>query len=500
MNLRCAVLCILVGTTMALSQSQPLLQITAPASGTIFYPGQTVLVSVVADPSVLNIAVTMDIQSPNGFAGEPDASGQFSLTIPANTPIGPYKITASGTSPKVDDLAESQPVTISVENPLPIISLKTISTSLRLNPGDKLDIDVVATFSDGSKANVSRSTHTSFQSQDASIAMVGSEGEVTALSLGSTTVTAANGGLQTTVDVIVDAPRPPLAPEFLPPHTTAVVSPQPNAAGWNNSDVTVTFNATAQHGGSEIKQIIVNLSGAQKFRNVFPGSTATVTVSAEGVTTLDYYSVTTAGSMDKIKPITVQLDKTPPVLLASPMPAANANGWNNTNVTVSFTCTDALSGIASNGGLPGTIVLSNDGANQQVTGTCQDVADNVASATIAGINIDKTPPVITGMPSGCSLWPPNHKLVQVGTIGATGAPSGLATFNVNVSSNEPDGDQPEFLVSGSPLQPQTVQLKAERSGNGTGRVYTITAAASDLAGNVANSSATCTVPHDQSRK
>jgi hypothetical protein len=42
-----------------------------------------------------------------------------------------------------------------------------------------------------------------------------------------------------------------------------------------------------------------------------------------------------------------------------------------------------------------------------------------------------------------------------------------------------------------------VYLRAERPGNGHGRVYTIRATATDRAGNTATSTATCTVPHDQ---
>lgn len=42
--------------------------------------------------------------------------------------------------------------------------------------------------------------------------------------------------------------------------------------------------------------------------------------------------------------------------------------------------------------------------------------------------------------------------------------------------------------------------RAERSGTGSGRVYTLRAQAADRAGNMASASATCAVPHDQARK
>jgi hypothetical protein len=42
-------------------------------------------------------------------------------------------------------------------------------------------------------------------------------------------------------------------------------------------------------------------------------------------------------------------------------------------------------------------------------------------------------------------------------------------------------------------------LRAERSGNGAGRVYTITITCKDSAGNTASSTAKVTVAHDQGK-
>lgn len=288
--------------------------------------------------------------------------------------------------------------------------------------------------------------------------------------------------------------------DTIPPVTTAVAAPQPNTAGWNNSDVTVVLNSTDNEvGGSGVKQIQFSLTGAQTGSGIVQGNNASFTISKEGATLLSFAALDNAGNLESIKTLTIKLDKTPPSIVGSRSPAANVNGWNNTPVIVSFACSDSLSGLAS-GSPPANTVLSSEGTNQQVTGTCQDIAGNMASATMSGINIDLTPPTIAGLSTDCSLWPPNHKLVQVAVVNATDALSGPAGFNIAIASSEADGDQPQFLVSGGPLQPQTIQLRAERSGNGPGRVYTISATASDLAGNAATSSATCTVPHDQSGK
>jgi hypothetical protein len=61
-------------------------------------------------------------------------------------------------------------------------------------------------------------------------------------------------------------------------------------------------------------------------------------------------------------------------------------------VVVTFACSDALSGVAS---CAAPVTVSTEGANQQVTGTAVDRADNAASATVTGISIDKTAPAVT---------------------------------------------------------------------------------------------------------
>src|SRR5579859_3241044 len=91
--------------------------------------------------------------------------------------------------------------------------------------------------------------------------------------------------------------------------------------------------------------------------------------------------------------LVIKLDKTPPSITGARTPLANANGWSNMDVTVSFACSDVLSGLAP-GSPPGTALVSSEGVNQQVPGVCLDLAGNTASAIVSRINIDKTPPTI----------------------------------------------------------------------------------------------------------
>lgn len=93
----------------------------------------------------------------------------------------------------------------------------------------------------------------------------------------------------------------------------------------------------------------------------------------------------------------INIDKTPPVLTAN---ATTADGkpytggiWTNQNVTVTFTCTDTLSGVAM---VTSPVTISTEGANQSASGTCTDKAGNAATpVTFGGIKIDKTPPTTT---------------------------------------------------------------------------------------------------------
>jgi hypothetical protein len=124
---------------------------------------------------------------------------------------------------------------------------------------------------------------------------------------------------------------------------------------------------------------------------------------------------------------------------------------------------------------------------------------SLPGSQITVVPIDTTPPVISGMPvPGFTLWPLNHKLVTVAVISATDAESGVASFDVTATSNEPsDPSNPDFVIFGSGTGPRTVQLRADRLGDGTGRTYTITATAVDVVGNKSVLMGTCTVPHDQ---
>jgi hypothetical protein len=100
--------------------------------------------------------------------------------------------------------------------------------------------------------------------------------------------------------------------------------------------------------------------------------------------------------------------------------------------------------------------------------------------------VDTTPPVFFGewaVPA--ILWPPNHEMVTV-TVGAVvNDDCSSATWKIiDVQSNETGTGHtaPDWTILGD----HTVALRAERLGAGSGRVYSITLQAEDLAGNLSS--------------
>lgn len=116
-------------------------------------------------------------------------------------------------------------------------------------------------------------------------------------------------------------------------------------------------------------------------------------------------------------------------------------------------------------------------------------------------DLDATPPVITGLSTNpTSLWPPNHKFVNVAVAySVTDNSCRPVSCTLSVTSNEPvngpgDGNtSPDWIV----VDDHNVKLRAERSGGGNGRVYTITAACTDSSSNSFSQSTSVTVPHNQ---
>ena len=135
--------------------------------------------------------------------------------------------------------------------------------------------------------------------------------------------------------------------------------------------------------------------------------------------------------------------------------------------------------------------------------TATDDHGNASSCTATVTVVDTHPPEITVTVTPTSLWPPNHKMIAINaTVTVTDECDPNPTFTLtSITSNEPDnglgdGDQPNDIQGASYGTADTsFLLRAERSGKGTGRVYTITYTGKDSSNNTATATATVVVQH-----
>ncbi len=144
-----------------------------------------------------------------------------------------------------------------------------------------------------------------------------------------------------------------------------------------------------------------------------------------------------------------------------------------------------------------------DHATLADAGSYTVVATNSAGSATSGpatLTVrDVTPPTLSVTVTPAVLHPANHKMVAVrvtAQVSDAGDPSPVTKI-VAITSNEPvngtgDGNTSvDWQITG----PLTANLRAERSGNGSGRIYTITVESRDASGNVATRTVTVSVPH-----
>ena len=143
-----------------------------------------------------------------------------------------------------------------------------------------------------------------------------------------------------------------------------------------------------------------------------------------------------------------------------------------------------------------------------LTVTHTDPATQLAVSAQDTVNVtvnDTTPPTLTLVANPPVLWPPNHKLhdIQLSVFVSDACDPDPDFTLTSVSSNEPDngtgdGDTTND-IQGADLgtDDRAFRLRAERAGNGSGRVYTILGVVEDESGNSTNGSTRVVVPHDQ---
>ncbi len=213
------------------------------------------------------------------------------------------------------------------------------------------------------------------------------------------------------------------------------------------------------------------------------------------------------GSADFMVTVT---DTRPPVLSCPTVESVECAGFDGSPVQVMATATELCSG---------PVVLRNDRTarggdasgiyppgSTTVTFTATDGRFNQTQCTVS-VNVrDTTPPLLTVAVTPTVLWPPNHEMwpVRVAWQASDVCDPNVRVELVSVASSEPD-DSPGLEdgetsgdIAGTEIgtADAEVMLRAERSGQGSGRTYQIHYRAVDAAGGSTPAMAVVTVPHD----
>jgi hypothetical protein len=159
------------------------------------------------------------------------------------------------------------------------------------------------------------------------------------------------------------------------PQATATTSRQPNANGWFNAPLAVTFSGADATSGLDSCPELQSYGG--------PESAAALV----GGTCLDKAGNGTLASL------VVRYDSTAPIPSATPSRQPDANGWYNAPLTVSFAATDALSGAGSC--TAPKSYSTPDSLNASLTGNCLDRAGNQSTETTFAFMYDASAPVVT---------------------------------------------------------------------------------------------------------
>jgi hypothetical protein len=208
----------------------------------------------------------------------------------------------------------------------------------------------------------------------------------------------------------------------------------PYAGAWTNEDITVHFVC------SDALSLLADSCPADTVVNTSSDTTAGTVVTSGTIHD-------NAGNSSSAS-VTIYEDKTAPTITFHDRTPANGNGWNKTDVTVNWTCADALSGPVS---ASVSQTVSTEGANQSATGTCTDNAGNSKSDTQTGINIDEHAPTVaytsaTPAPNGYG-W---NNTDVIATFTATDTLSGFAGPSTTQTGTSTTSGEGSAVRVGSP--------------------------------------------------
>lgn len=209
-------------------------------------------------------------------------------------------------------------------------------------------------------------------------------------------------------------------------------------------------------------------------------------------------------------------DKVSPETIYELNSAEAVNGWYSSDVQITLLGRDRESGVAkteyriSDGEwteYTSPFTISKEGKHT-VEYRSIDVAGNEEKVKSIEIKIDKTAPTLNLTLNETTLLPANNRLVPI-TVDSVVEDAGSSIDSViltSLESNEPNdekgigNDEADIQEANVGTEDYNFKLRAERSGNKEGRIYTITYTATDKAGNSITKSAIVVVPHDKKNK
>jgi hypothetical protein len=200
---------------------------------------------------------------------------------------------------------------------------------------------------------------------------------------------AAFNGTVTTIFPISGIAFVPGPYDSIAPISTSTLSQSPNAAGWNNSNVTTSISATDNTGGTGVSKITYSTSGAQTTAPTdVNGPAASITITTEGITTVNYFATDLAGNIESAQTLTIKIDKTPPIILVTE--PINGSYLINQSVVTDYSCTDSLSGVMDcTGTTPTGAQLDTGSAGaKSFNVSSTDNAGNSAVPTIINYNVN----------------------------------------------------------------------------------------------------------------
>lgn len=258
------------------------------------------------------------------------------------------------------------------------------------------------------------------------------------------------------------------------------------------------------------QQVVTDGGGFYGFLKLTPGAYQ-VTATLGGKT---YYSTTFNVAAGEVAVNDLAADAGAPVTTATldPTQPNGANNWYTSDVTITLSATDALSGVTEtqysldNGQTwqpyTAAFTISSEGANT-VSYRSTDRAGNVEAAQTLTVKIDKSAPQALLSANPSRIFSPNGKRFIVSLSGtATDTVSGLASVSYTVTDEYGDNlaVAPRTSLEGtSAMWTDTFRVEARRDGSDKdGRLYRVTAVVTDNAGNTTTVSTDIIVLHDRS--